>query len=414
MSLAKSSIWTAISTLVKIGIGLIIIKLFAVSFGPSGAGQAGNFRQLITIIGILSGAGIFNGVTKYIAEYHKIPTKLNLILGTSSLIILGSSILLAIIFLFFSSFISLALFNDIQYQIVIFTLAIIQIGIAYSNYFLSILKAYRDEKGNALSIISGSLVGMIVYYFCFRLGDYQGALIGLALFPALTVVPAAIMLLRHKQLSFSYFKPRWNSDIGHDFAKFTLMALITSVTLPFAYIIIRNLLVEKYSWDEVGIWQAVISVSDAYLQFITTSFTVYLLPTLTRLQNGYKISIEIFKALKFVLPTVAIGSFTIWLLRDLVILLLFSDKFMKMRDLFAWQLTGDIFKVGAYVFGYLVIAKAEIRFYFLTEVTQFILLIVFSYWLIPNYGALGAVQAYMATYIIYFMICSTIFYFYQR
>ncbi|CDL59664.1 WzxE protein [Klebsiella pneumoniae IS39] len=41
MSLAKASLWTAASTLVKIGAGLLVVKLLAVSFGPAGVGQAG-------------------------------------------------------------------------------------------------------------------------------------------------------------------------------------------------------------------------------------------------------------------------------------------------------------------------------------------------------------------------------------
>lgn len=70
MSLAKASVWTAGSTLIKIGAGLLVIKLMALTFGPAGIGQALNFRQLITVLGVLSGAGIFNGVTKYIAEHR--------------------------------------------------------------------------------------------------------------------------------------------------------------------------------------------------------------------------------------------------------------------------------------------------------------------------------------------------------
>jgi antigen flippase len=66
MSLAKASVWTAASTLVKIGAGLLVVKLLAVSFGPSGVGLAGNFRQLVTVLGVLAGAGIFNGVTKWL------------------------------------------------------------------------------------------------------------------------------------------------------------------------------------------------------------------------------------------------------------------------------------------------------------------------------------------------------------
>ncbi|EAO1351866.1 lipid III flippase WzxE, partial [Salmonella enterica] len=55
MSLAKASLWTAVSTLVKIGAGLLVVKLLAVSFGPAGVGQASNFRQMITVLGVLAG-----------------------------------------------------------------------------------------------------------------------------------------------------------------------------------------------------------------------------------------------------------------------------------------------------------------------------------------------------------------------
>lgn len=124
------------------------------------------------------------------------------------------------------------------------------------------------------------------------------------------------------------------------------MALLTSITLPVAYIMMRNLLAEHYSWDDVGIWQGVSSISDAYLQFITASFSVYLLPTLSRLTQKSEIAKEITKSLKFVLPAVAVASFMVWLLRDFAIWLLFSEKFIAMRELFAWQLVGDVLKSG--------------------------------------------------------------------
>jgi antigen flippase len=164
----------------------------------------------------------------------------------------------------------------------------------------------------------------------------------------------------------------------------------------------------------VGIWQGVSSISDAYLQFITASFSVYLLPTLSRLTDKQAISREIVKSLKFVIPAVACASFMVWLLRDFAIWLLFSHQFTAMRDLFAWQLVGDVLKVGSYVFGYLVIAKASLRFYILTEISQFALLTAFSHWLIPLKGSLGAAQAYMATYIVYFALCSIVFVIYRR
>ncbi|MDE9499957.1 oligosaccharide flippase family protein, partial [Xenorhabdus bovienii] len=142
------------------------------------------------------------------------------------------------------------------------------------------------------------------------------------------------MILHRKVIAFSALNPMWDRAIASHLGKFTLMALLTSMTLPVAYIMMRNLLAARYSWEEVGIWQGVSSISDAYLQFITASFTVYLLPTLARLENKQEISREIVKALKFVLPAVAVASFSVWLLRDFVIWLLFSDEFTAMRDLF--------------------------------------------------------------------------------
>ncbi|MCW6565444.1 lipid III flippase WzxE [Yersinia ruckeri] len=414
MSLAKASIWTAGSTLIKIGVGLLVVKLLAVTFGPSGVGQAGNFRQLITVLGVLSGAGIFNGVTKYVAEYHQQPERLRAILGTSSTIVLGFSTLLALLFLFAAKPVSVALFGRTDYDNVVRAVAFIQMGIAYANLFLAILKGYRDAMGNALAIIGGSLIGVVAYYICFRLGGYAGALTGLALVPALVVVPAVVILVRRKTIPLTYLKLSWDKALASHLGKFTIMALITSVTLPVAYVMMRNLLAKQYGWDAVGIWQGVSSISDAYLQFITASFTVYLLPTLSRLKDKGDISREIVRSLKFVLPAVAVASMMVWLLRDFAIWLLFSQQFIAMRDLFAWQLVGDVLKVGAYVFGYLIIAKASLRFYILAEVSQFLLLTGFAHWLIPLHGSLGAAQAYMATYIVYFTLCSCVFILYHR
>lgn len=414
MSLAKASIWTAVSTLIKIVAGLLVIKLLAVSFGPAGVGLAGNFRQLITVLGVLAGAGIFNGVTKYVAEYQSQPALLKAVTGTASLMVLIFSAVLALIFLLAAGPISMALFGQPGYQSVIQIVALLQMGIAWANFLLAILKGFRDAAGNALALMAGSLSGVIAWLVCYWLGGYKGALVGLALVPALMVIPASVLLAQRAHLPAHYLLPCWNRILVQKLSMFTLMALITAVTLPVAWMVMRNQLAAHYSWEAVGLWQGVTTISDAYLQFITAAFSVWLLPTLARLSHKADIACEIFRALRFVIPVVSIASVSVWLLRDVAIWLLFSGEFQAMRDLFAWQLTGDVLKVSSYIFGYLVIAKASLRFYLLTEVSQFLLLIIFSHWLIPLHGAVGATQAYMATYLLYFVLCISVFLIYCR
>ena len=389
----------------KIGAGLLVVKLLAVSFGPSGVGLAGNFRQLVTVLGVLAGAGIFNGVTKYVAQHHDDAEKLRTVVGTSSAMVLGFSTLLAVVFCW-RRHPSAGAVRTHALSGAGALVALVQMGIARANLLLALMKGFRDAAGNALALILGSIIGVIAYYFCYRLGGYEGALLGLALVPALVVIPAAFMLMRRGNVPLNYLKPQWDKMLAGQLGKFTLMALITSVTLPVAYVMMRNLLAAHYSWDEVGIWRGVSSISDAYLQFITASFSVYLLPTLSRLTSGQDITREIFRSLRFVLPAVAIASFTVWLLRDFAIWLLFSAKFTAMRDLFAatgrrcaesggirFRLSGDCEGFAAVVYP--------------GEIGQFALLTAFSHWLIPTHGALGA--AYMATYIVYFAACCGVF-----
>ncbi len=409
--MGRALAWSAAATLIKMGLGLLVVKWMAHAFGPDGMGRAGNFIALVTLLGVLSGAGIYNGVTKYVSEFQHDPVRLRRLLGTSSIIVFGFSCVLALLFILAAAPLSQLLFDRDDLRSVVWAIAFIQFGIAYANFFLAILKGQCDARGNALSVIAGSLLGLGVCWLAFRLGDYASALIGLALAPALLVLPAAVMLFKRGIVSL---KPIWDSTLARGLCKFTAMATITAIMLPLAYTMMRELLAARHGWDEVGLWQGVSQISLAYLQFITAPFTVYLLPMLARQKNKIGLAREIGRAQCFLLPLALVMSLSIWLLRDIVIELLFSTDFKPMRDLFAWQLSGDVFKVSAYMFAYLVIARASLCFCVLTEISQFGLLTFFSRCLIPSGGALGAVQAYAATYMVYFALCATAFLIYCK
>lgn len=409
MSLVKASLWTASSIAVKILSGLLIIKLLAVSFGPQGLGLASNYRQLITVLGVMAGAGIFNGVTRYIAEYQDQPQTLKQLTGTATAFVSTASLVIALVLLLAARPISQALFASDDYQWVIRVLAFVQIGIGWANLLQAQLKGFRDARGNALVVIIGCLVGVPGYLLCWWLGGYSGALIGLATVPALLLLPALPLLLNRTSLQLSMFRPAWDWTLAKALSRYTMMTLITACCLPLAWIIMRHQLATVTGWQQVGLWLAMTSISDAYLQFITATFSVWLLPTLAKLKDKTAIAQEIVRALRFVLPAVAVISLVLWLLRDAIILLLFSEQFRDTRGLFSWQLIGDLCKVGAYVFGYLVIARGSLRYYFLTEISQLILLLVSANWLIPLHGVVGAVQAYCLTYCSYFLLCASAF-----
>lgn len=110
----------------------------------------GNFRQLVTVLGVLAGAGIFNGVTKYVAQYHDDAAQLRRVVGTASAMVTGFSTLLAIVFLLAAAPISQGLFGHTQYEGLVRLVALVQMGIAWANLLLALMKAFVMLPGTRL------------------------------------------------------------------------------------------------------------------------------------------------------------------------------------------------------------------------------------------------------------------------
>lgn len=86
-------------------------------------------------------------------------------------------------------------------------------GIVWGNLLLALMKGFRDVVGNALSLIVGSLIGVFAYYVSYRLGGYEGALLGLALIFVLVVIFVVIMLIKRGVISLSYLKFSWDNGL---------------------------------------------------------------------------------------------------------------------------------------------------------------------------------------------------------
>jgi O-antigen/teichoic acid export membrane protein len=99
----------------------------------------------------------------------------------------------------------------------------------------------------------------------------------------------------------------------------------------------------------------------------------------------------------------------IYLCRQLVIAVLFTDEFSGMAALFWPQLLGDLCKTLAYVLGYVAVAKAKTRIFMAAEVVQAGLLVGLSHLLLPRFGALGVPYAYLLTYAVYLALALACF-----
>ena len=182
------------------------------------------------------------------------------------------------------------------------------------------------------------------------------------------------------------------------------MAVVSGFLIPAMQILVRNKIINDLSLDEAGYWQAVSKISDYYLAFITTVLGVYYLPRLSELKDKTELRAEIFKGYKLILPVVGCLAFTIWLLKDIIIHVLFTPAFLPMKPLFTYQLLGDFFKIGSWLLAYLLLAKAFVKSYIITEFIFAATYVIFCYYLIDHYGVVGATYGFCLNYGLYWIV----------
>jgi antigen flippase len=98
-----------------------------------------------------------------------------------------------------------------------------------------------------------------------------------------------------------------------------------------------------------------------------------------------------------VVPAVTLASGALYLLRDLVIALVFTREFLPMSDLFGWQMVGNVLKMSGWLFGYVLVARVSPLHIGILELAKGGAWILFARWLVPAGGGQGAVQSYVAT-----------------
>jgi len=396
------------STLSKLLAGLIVVKIIAVYIGADGLGHLGQFMSLMSMVTIMAGGGITTGIVRYVAEFKDNHQELKDYLGAASLVTISASLLLGVALLLSAPIISVWLLKTTAYADVIRILAVAQFLIASTNFLMGLVNGH--QRVNAFAIINGLSVaigatGVAVGCIFYGIKGAMYGLIWMSACPIIFLLPWYRLGLRFE---WRILLPVWERQRVMKFMGFSLMLLVTVVTMQMSQIVVRQIIEARNSWVEVGYWQAVTRISDAYLQFITVVLANYYLPRLAELRLRSEIRKEVNLVYKYAMPILILMSISVYFCRNWIILLLFSRAFLPMKEYFTWQLVGDAFKIAAYIGGYVAVARAKTMIYIAAEFYQAGMLVLLCYFFVGKYGAVGATYAYCINYILYFIIVNSV------
>jgi len=406
MTLLRASLITGVATVVRMVAGLLINKMLAVYVGPGGLAQIAQLTTLAGIANNVASGGVNAGVTRYVAE-HGDARRSAPIVVTALAIVIVSGCASSLFLIAFSAEIALQVFASASYSWAIWIVAAANIVVALNALAIAVLNGRKRVIPITVIGISGSLLSVVASVWLIVSYGMPGAIAAACLapaFPAVAVV--AYYLERHNRSVVTIARPTRQSLVL--LARYSAMTLTAAISGPVAVLLVRDHLAEQLSWQAAGYWQGVWKISEVYVTVVTSSLAVYFLPRLAELHEAEEIRQELRVALLTVVPLVAAMALLIYVLREWITVTLFSKAFLPMTKLFAFQLVGDTLKIASWVIAYLMIAKAMVLPYILTEVIFSVSFVVLSALLVSQVGLAGVTYAYCANYFAYLIAVAII------
>lgn len=384
-------------------VNLVIVKMIAVYLGPAAMGILGHFMSMSTMASVFAGGGISNGIAKYVAEYRNKPRRMLRFVGASIAYGLCFCFIFLVVSIIAAKPLAQFLFGDLSYSWLLPSLGVAHLFCFIGTAVISIVNGQLRSDLFAAITITGYLGSLPIVYLLIVHFGMEGAAIALLLSISCTGL-SALWLVARSRLTRLVRLTIGRTDLLN-LARFSMMLLASATLFPLAEIVIRTSIIDSLGLEAAGLWQAMTRLSGAYLGFFTVFLATNFMPRLSTMDDRNSIVLLIRRYLVFIGIAFSIFGFLLYLLRDFVIRMLFSEAFYGMSELFGWQLLGDFFRVSAYVIGFLGVAKAALKLYVAAEFAQSGLYVALSSVVLSKGGDLSGVhQAYALTYFIYLCI----------
>lgn len=393
----------SLGVIIKILTGVIISKLLAVFIGPQGIAIVGNLRDFTKLTLNIGSLSLEKGVLR---EASKVKGKTNdLKKLTTTLVNLAVlvSLILSSLIIIYSKPISLRVFGSIVYENVIVWAGITLPFFVIQTFLLNIINGIGKYSKIIWINIFAHIANLILMYLLTIRYNLEGSLLSIAFLPVLYLILTIIIAKKEFNLFYTINKSFFSIEILKKFGKYALIYIPSAIVFPLLYIFIRTYIIESLGHSDAGYYEAMNRISNNYMMFVSSLLTLYLLPELVLIEGKKNIKAKIVQFYKTILPLFIVGVTSIYLLKEYVILLLYTDEFLPMIILFKWQIAGDLLRMFSLSIIMIFHAKRMYIQFIISDLILALLLFISTPFFVSYYGLEGSGIAHLFTYILYFI-----------
>lgn len=395
--------FNSISIVLKIIMGLVSTKLSSIYLGLQGINTLENFRNFTSLSDSFSQFGLQNGIVKYSATSHSIKQDQKVI-STIFFLLLVTSFIFIFIIILNINYVKFYIFGNQSFGFLVIAYALLS---PFANLQFLLLNYLQGKQGHKFVILINSIgyvLNIILSFYLIINYHLIGAMIQLIVVPIILMI-ISLFIIHKKVVFFNLISIHYvNFSVIKGLLVFSLMNLVSGVLTPLSFIFIRYLVQSNLSADEAGVWSSIVRISVFYMTFVSSICNLYFYPKLSKTEIFSEYKAIIAEYYRKFIPIVFLGLLLCFVLQKVVILIIYTEDFLILRDYFYLQLIADFVKSLSLIFGYLLIAKKKIWQFILFEIISLGSYCLGSYIFIKYLKLDGVYYSLIGSLMIYFTV----------
>ncbi len=407
----RLSLYTGLQSSIRLLVNFVLGKMAAIYLGTAGFGLLGQFQNIGHLFQSLSNGAIQNGVIKYIASEEPINYKKRLIQTAFSLsAVLG--LLAGVIVFVFHTWIN-DCFLGLEHPLLPFlALSISCIFFSLNLLLTSIFNGSKDFKNLAYFNIVQSITMLVLFLVLTHYQGLNGALIGIVSFSIFSFSLGLIVFKKKYSFYFSNFRFGFDRQVLKNLSGFSLMALATILSYSFSQLWVRTHLINVVSLDAAGLWEGLNRISNFYTFFLAMIFSSYILPKYSQAKNGKEILGQMKSNFVFIAGLTALILILIYLLRSVLVQIVFTENFLPLNSVIHYHLAGDFLKIIAWLLTNMLVAQKQIILFVITDLIYHLSFMALTYLFVVSLEQVTI--AYALSGMIYLIILAIAVYYFLR
>ena len=395
--------FNSISIVLKIIMGLVSTKLSSIYLGLQGINTLENFRNFTSISDSFSQFGLQNGIVKYSATSHSIKQDQKVI-STIFFLLLVTSFIFIFLIILNINYVKFYIFGNQSFGFLVIAYALLS---PFANLQFLLLNYLQGKQGHKFVILINSIgyvLNIILSFYLIINYHLIGAMIQLIVVPIILMI-ISLFIIHKKVVFFNLISIHYvNFSVIKGLLVFSLMNLVSGALTPLSFIFIRYLVQSNLSADEAGVWSSIVRISVFYMTFVSSICNLYFYPKLSKTEIFSEYKAIIAEYYRKFIPIVFLGLLLCFVLQKVVILLIYTEDFLILRDYFYLQLIADFVKSLSLIFFFFLIAKKKIWQFILFEIISLGSYCLGSYIFIEYLKLDGVYYSLIGSLMIYFTV----------